>query len=188
MKKIDPLILWRKLGPAYFNELSTFGAIQNTALIHILKSGRILQLNSGETLYSLGDRTGVFYIVIRGSVDNYIPRKDGSMVVSRHHGPGDDLGFVHMISLSNRTATAVAKENAIILEISIEQFYMLHEQEPETFGLMLLNLARGMARTILRMADKIATLDNQIESPKRSALSIGENDAPTSSTIDGHSK
>lgn len=113
MQQIDAQDLWRKLGPAYFRELSTFGAIQDAVLLNMLLSCRVLQLNSGEVLYSLGDRT----------------------------------------------ATAIAEEDAVILEISIEQFFMLHEQEPDAFGLILLNLARGMARTILRMADKLVELD-----------------------------
>ncbi|MFG0396598.1 cyclic nucleotide-binding domain-containing protein [Pseudomonas sp. zbq_4] len=159
MQQIDAQDLWRKLGPAYFRELSTFGAIQDAVLLNMLLSCRVLQLNSGEVLYSLGDRTGFFYIVLQGSINNFIPGQDGTMVLSRHHEPGDDLGFVHMISLSDRTATAIAEEDAVILEISIEQFFMLHEQEPDAFGLILLNLARGMARTILRMADKLVELD-----------------------------
>ncbi|MNG16003.1 DNA-binding transcriptional dual regulator Crp [compost metagenome] len=136
--------------------------MQDAVLLSMLIAGRVLQLERGEVLYNLGDRTGVFYIVIRGSINNFVPGQEGSMVLSRHHEPGDDLGFVHMISLNNRTATAIAEEDAVILEVSIEQFFVLHEQEPDAFGLLLLNLTRGMARTILRMADKIVEMDKKL--------------------------
>ncbi|TNB81464.1 cyclic nucleotide-binding domain-containing protein [Pseudomonas sp. Fig-3] len=162
MQQIDARELWRELGPAYFRELSTFGAMQDAVLLNMLIAGRVLQLERGEILYTLGERTGFFYIVIRGSINNFVPGQDGSMVLSRHHEPGDDLGFVHMISLNNRTATAIAEEDAVILEVSIEQFFVLHEQEPDAFGLLLLNLTRGMARTIIRMADKIVELDKKL--------------------------
>ncbi|WEZ86617.1 cyclic nucleotide-binding domain-containing protein [Pseudomonas sp. NyZ480] len=161
MQQVNASQIWQDLGPGYFRELSTFGAIQDAVLLNMLTAGRVLQLKSGEVLYSVGDRTAYFYIVLQGSINNFIPGQDGSMVISRHHEPGDDLGFVHMISLSNRTATAIVEQDAVILEISIEQFFELHQQEPEAFGLLLLNLARGMARTIVRMADKVAELDKK---------------------------
>ncbi|MCY1372908.1 hypothetical protein D9M69_601470 [compost metagenome] len=72
------------------------------------------------------------------------------------------MGFVHMISLNNRTATAIVEQDAIILEISIGQFFQFHEQEPDAFGLLLLNLSRGMARTIIAMAGTIAEMDKKL--------------------------
>lgn len=169
MQHIDGFELWQKLGAVYFRELSTFGALQDDFLLKMLTSGRVLLLDRGEVLYSVGDRTAFFYIVLKGSINNFIPGQDGAMVISRHHESGDDLGFVHMISLSDRTATAIAEEDTTILEISIEQFYQLHEEEPEAFGLLVFNLARGMARTIIRMADKLAELDKKLFqlSPRR---------------------
>ena len=162
MQQVIASEIWRDLSPAYFRELSTFGAIQDAVLLKILEAGRILKLDCGDVLYSVGDRTACFYIVIIGSINNFILGQDGSKVLSRHHDAGDDLGFVHMISLNGRTATAIAEDDAVVLEISIELFFELHEQEPEAFGLLLLNLARGMARTILKMADKIAELDKKL--------------------------
>lgn len=53
MQQIDAQDLWRKLGPAYFRELSTFGAIQDAVLLNMLLSCRVLQLNSGEVLTHL---------------------------------------------------------------------------------------------------------------------------------------
>ncbi|MFJ4353936.1 Crp/Fnr family transcriptional regulator [Pseudomonas sp. NPDC089428] len=162
MQQVDASEIWRDLGSAYFRELSTFGAMQDAVLLKMLTTGRVLQLKSGEVLYSVGEKTAYFYIVLQGSINNFIPGQDGSMVLSRHHEPGDDLGFVHMISLNDRTATAIAEQDTVILEISIEQFFELHQTAPEAFGVLLLNLARGMARTIIRMADKIAELDKRI--------------------------
>lgn len=162
MQQIDALALWHELGPAYFRELSTFGGMQDSVLQGLLTAGRVLQLGHGEMLYMLGDRTESFYIVLRGSINNYVPGLERGMVLSRHHEPGDDMGFVHMISLNNRTATAIVEQDATILEISIGQFFQFHEQEPDAFGLLLLNLSRGMARTIIAMAGTIAEMDKKL--------------------------
>lgn len=162
MQQIDALALWQDLGPAYFRELSTFGGLQDAVLLNLLTAGRVLQLGHSEVLYTLGERTESFYIVLRGSINNYVPGQEGGMVLSRHHEPGDDMGFVHMISLNNRTAIAIAEQDATILEISIGQFFLLHEQEPDAFGLLLLNLTRGMARTIITMAGTIAEMDKKL--------------------------
>ncbi len=54
--------------------------------------------------------------------------------------------------------TALADEKCTILSVSKNQYFSLHRSSPETFGLLTLNLAREMARTIGEMGDLIAEL------------------------------
>lgn len=162
MREIDALKYWEAQGPAYFHELSTFGALPDEVVLRLLQDGRIIRLDPGELLYNVGERSDGFYVVLSGKVNTFVPRPGGGWSLARGHEPGEDMGFVPMIALRDRPARTTAEEESVVVEISSDQFLMLHEQEPDAFGLMLLNLTRGMARAIISMAAVMAEQENQL--------------------------
>jgi len=162
MREIDALEFWQAQGPAYFRELSSFGALPDAVILHLLQGGRVIRLDAGEQLYSVGERSEAFYIVLSGLVNTFMPRQDGGWTLARSHEPGDDMGFVPMIALEDRPAGTTADVDSVVLEISCGQFLELHEREPDAFGVVLLNLVRGMARAIISMATVLAEQDNQL--------------------------
>ncbi|PHQ15956.1 hypothetical protein CLH61_07405 [Marinobacter profundi] len=162
MRDIDALDYWHQQGPAYFRDLSSLGALPDEVILRLLQEGRVISLDAGDSLYAVGDRSDAFYIVLAGKVGTWMPRRDGGWTLARCHEPGDDMGFVPMIALSNRPATTRADEDSVVLEISCGHFLNLHQQEPDAFGLMLLNLVRGMARSIINMASMLAEQDFEL--------------------------
>ncbi|GGB80632.1 hypothetical protein GCM10011352_02910 [Marinobacterium zhoushanense] len=159
MKIIDARDYWQAQGVTHFRELSTFGALPERVVHRLLLDGRVISLDAGETLYSSGEPAGSFFIVLQGAVNNYMPRPDGGRVLARRHEPGDDMSFIPMIALCDRPSIAVAEVESVVVEISSDQFLMLHQQEPEAFGLMLINLVRGTARAFIVLARMLADLD-----------------------------
>lgn len=162
MLEKDALDYWNGQGSDYFRELSTFGALPDDAVLRMLKAGRIIGLKSGERLYSMGERSDAFYIVLSGKMNSWMSRQDGGWTLARCHEPGDDMGFVPMIALVDRPATTVAEEDSVVLEISSGHFLDLQQREPEVFGVMLMNLVRGMARTVITMVSVLAEQDSQL--------------------------
>lgn len=162
MREIDVLSYWHEQGPGYFSELSTFGALPEEAILRMMSKGRLIRVEAGERLYAVGEPSEAFYIVLNGRLHSLMPRQDGGWTLARCHEPGDDMGFVPMIALSDRPATTKAETDAVVLEITCGHFLDLHQHEPDVFGLMLLNLARGMARTIINMASMLAEQDTQL--------------------------
>ncbi|MCG2581170.1 MAG: hypothetical protein KA296_09865, partial [Marinobacter sp.] len=67
-----------------------------------------------------------------------------------------------MIALRDRPASTAAEVDSVVLEISCGQFLELHQQEPDAFGVILLNIVRGMARAIISMASVMAEQDSQL--------------------------
>ena len=59
-----------------------------------------------------------------------------------------------VIALHDRVGQAVAQENTITLEIDSQLFYGFHTSYPMEFGILMMNLAREMART-LRAVDNL---------------------------------
>ena len=58
------------------------------------------------------------------------------------------MGFDQMIGLLKQNGTDVAQEDSLIVDISGEQFFKLRLDFPADFGLLMINLAREMAREI----------------------------------------
>ena len=162
MRENDALDYWQSLGPDYCRELSTFGALPDESVLRMLKKGRVISLETREKLYSVGERSDAFYIVLSGRMNSWMPRRDGGWTLARCHEPGDDMGFVPMIALVDRPATTTAEVDSVVLEITSSQFLDLQQSEPDVFGLMLLNLVRGMARTVITMVSMLAEQDTQL--------------------------
>ncbi len=160
MKTIDGQALWHSLGAVHFREMSTFGALPDTTVQRLLAEGQVRLLDKGDVLFRAGDRVYSFFVVISGRLAMYICA-DEQHAFSRHHIRGEEVGFVAMIGLHDRVATAVAAEETLVVEISSDQFFELHISEPEAFGLLLLNLSREMARGICKLSSIIVQMSRQ---------------------------
>lgn len=136
-----------------FKQASTFGALSNDTIAWLLHEGCIHTLNEGENLFEHGDRGDSFFVILDGSLA-YYKYHDGRYAYIRDYEKGQQIGFVSTIALHDRVGKAVAKQTTVALEISCSVFYGLHKQAPTDFGLLMLNLAREMARTI-RKVDNI---------------------------------
>lgn len=162
MKTLNATTVIASLGQPYFRELSTFGALPDDIVRELLEGGDIFQLEKGDVLYRVGDRAAGFYVVLQGSLAAYF-EYEGQEALALHHRRGEELGVVAMIGLHDRAATTVASEDSTVVHISSDQFYSLHEQDPEAFGMLMLNLSREMAREVRRYGELVVQLRMQIQ-------------------------
>jgi len=142
------------LGIDFLNELSTFGALSNEAIVNLLDNGVIKHFARGEYVTRLDQVASEFQVLLRGRVA-YYKCFEGRDVLTRHFNQGDQIGFDLMIGLLNHNGTDVAVEDSLILDISSEQFYRLHVEFPADFGLLMINLSRELAREIEILEDVI---------------------------------
>ncbi len=174
MREINALEFWQAQGPTYFRELSTFGALPDAVILRLMQGGRVIGLDAGERIFTAGERSEAFFIVLSGTVSAFMPRRDGGRTLTRSHKAGDDMGFASMIALKDRPASTMAEVESVVLEISCGQFLELHQREPEAFGIILLNLTRGMARAVISMATVLAERDNQSHESLAAVLKSGD--------------
>jgi len=155
VKTVEGSVLIEKLGMGYLRQVSVFGALSEAGIEFLMTRGRILQLDAGEVLYEPGDRGDCFYVVLQGSLSFY-QQHEGQLAHVRDLEVGEEMGFCAMIALHDRVGRPVAAGPCLVLEVTSGQFYDLHEERPTDFGLLLLNLARGMARTLRDVSDHVA--------------------------------
>lgn len=155
MKSLSVERLCEEFPSEHLRELATFGALSDEVIMNLMTEGHLYELEKDEKLYSAGDKVQGFYIVLKGSMALY-HHCQNIPTLTHHYGPGQQIGFVGMIALHERKGTAVAEQLSYVLSISINQFSVLHQTSPESFGLLMLNLAREMARTIGELGDLVA--------------------------------
>ena len=147
MQIVDADAVIEDLGFAYFRELSTFGALSDEVIRDLLTQGKIERLQKGEYIAHFAEEADDFQVVLQGRLA-YYKRFEGHDVLTRYFGQGEQAGFDEMIGLIVRDGTDVAVEDSLILSISSSQFHDLHINYPAEFGILMITLARELAREI----------------------------------------
>ncbi len=129
---------------------SIYGALSSEAIDFLLHRGKLYKVRSGERIYDYGDTGSSFFIVCQASL-TFLTQYEDDCYHTRNIMFGEESGFVSMIALQNHSGYAVAREDSIILEIDAAVFGDLHAELPFDFGIITLNLARDMARTITKL-------------------------------------
>ncbi|MDH3633445.1 MAG: Crp/Fnr family transcriptional regulator [Gammaproteobacteria bacterium] len=142
------------LGLPYLRELSTFGALSDEFIVDLLNNGVVKRYAKGEYIARLNQVAAEFQVVLQGKFAFY-KHSEESDVLTRYFCAGDQVGFDLMIGLIPHNGIDVATEESLILDISSEQFYDLHVNFPADFGLLMINLARELAREIALLEDVI---------------------------------
>lgn len=155
MQQIDGDALLNQLGIDELKRASIFGALSDAAIGTLINQGCVYTLNKGEKLFEAGTRGDSFFVVLKGTI-GYHQAFDGHSEYIRDFRFGEEIGFVSMVALIPRPGTAVAVSEACVLEISNDQFYTLHCDLPTDFGLLMMNLSRGMARRIVILLEMLA--------------------------------
>ena len=154
MDILDPQPLIDELGLPYFRELATFGALSDAGILALLSGGQLWRLVQGEKLVRLNQAADDFQVVITGRMAFY-KRGEQAEVFTRHFCPGDQTGFDLMIGMIPHNGTDIAEQESILLSIDKALFYQMHLDHPADFGLLMINLARELAREIALLEDAL---------------------------------
>jgi len=154
MQLIDATTAIELLGIPYLQELSTFGALSEDTIVDLMTHGKIERVPKGEYIAHVSEAADDFQVVLQGKIA-YYKHFDGHDVLTRYFRQGEQMGFDEMIGLIRRNGTDVAAEDSLILNISITQFYQLHDRSPADFGIFMVNLARELAREIEMLEEVI---------------------------------
>lgn len=147
------------INPELMQNGSICAAISRDAINFLMHHGKLFLLHAREKVFDYGDEGDSFFIVCKGSLDFYKNHHNETCYI-RNVGFGEELGFVAMIALLDRTGDAVAHEETVLLKVSAQIFGELHQEYPFDFGLMTLNLARDMARVINNISNTLVDKSN----------------------------
>jgi CRP/FNR family transcriptional regulator, cyclic AMP receptor protein len=144
----------------YLRELAFFGALPDEVITHLMDMGEIFELDNGHVLYDTGSKPEAFHIILSGQISLYREYL-GKSVLTRTYEAGEQVGFAAILALHDHKGAAVAEGETWILSITSKQFFTMYETAGEEFAVLMINLARGMARTIDILTQKMASLQEQ---------------------------
>jgi serine phosphatase RsbU (regulator of sigma subunit) len=121
---------------------------------------------AGQTIFEEGQAGAVMYVVIEGEV--YITMQ-GKRI--NHLKPGDIFGEMGLIEQGQRSATATAVTDCIILPINHEQFTALVREQPD-FALQVMNYMSVRSRRMMTEELKLLRLEDELRIGREIQLSL----------------
>ena len=132
---------------AILAQISIFGGVtdaQRNKIFSRLETGKIAQ---GQFVFHQGDEPSHIYIVRSGCIELLIPDKD-VMIEKKRLGVGECFGQVAVMSIHPHTVSAVALEDTEFIVLSKHALHQFHHEDVELFALLVLNIARELARRL----------------------------------------
>lgn len=147
--------------PHLFNALAAtpvLTGINPAALSLLAAEGRVHEFKLGDLIVQEGDSGNSLFILVEGAVEiikNY--NTPNAVLLATLHSR-TFFGEMCVIDPVPRAATARALGNVTALEIKASTLYHLFQKLPDQYAIVLLNLARDMARRLRQLDEAFAAL------------------------------
>lgn len=129
------------------NQVSFLGGLSDEQRSTIYEYFEMCHAEAGDWIEQRGKPATRIHIIQRGRVELLI-HKDGQTTYKRDFNEGDSFGEAAMLSLVNNNASFRAAEPCELLLISNRNLLKLHHKEPKIFSIVILNIARDLARKL----------------------------------------
>jgi CRP-like cAMP-binding protein len=107
-----------------------FGSVADHALQRLADSSRLLRLDKGQVLFNQGDPAGAFYVVYSGCINLLLDSANGRELVINEMRAGDGFGELGLLTDQPRSASAVAREESVVIVIPRRDFLAVLETQP----------------------------------------------------------
>jgi len=108
-----------------------------------------------QMIFSKGDRGSAMFIVVEGAVEIFVPPGDGVQRLSlRQARPGDHFGELALVDDKPRSASAMAREETRVLELSREDFAQHIVASPEAVLAVLGEMADRLRDTTTLLSQR----------------------------------
>jgi CRP/FNR family transcriptional regulator, cyclic AMP receptor protein len=152
MKNFSPLEDIESVTPI-LSDIAIWGGVTEEQFYKIFKRLETGIFKEGEDIFQKGDEPSHIYIVRKGKI--------GLMIIDQQINflkktlvTGECFGVASLMAMRRHTSTAVALEDSEVLVLSREALWQLRREDIELFALLMMNIARELARR-LKLTDDI---------------------------------
>ena len=127
-----------------------FASLDDNSLDLICTNSDFITYNSGDTVFKAGDKSGILYIVVSGSVHIIKTSLHESASTIAELAPGDTIGELEFFTGSDFSDTGVASGETTLLKIPNNEtsFRTVLESYPETAATILYEFLKVISRKI----------------------------------------
>lgn len=111
------------------------------------------RVRKGQTVFEGGSESGEVYFIAEGRVNVLNASPGGREVVFASLGPGESFGELAAIDGGPRSATIVAAEDSVLVELASQHFLRLLERQPDVSLRVLKTLAAMVRMTDIRVME-----------------------------------
>ena len=128
-------------------KVTIFSGIDNKSLKQIYSKCDIVKKRKGDVIIEEGTDATEIFILLKGSVKIALDiEKDPIEIVDL--GPGSCIGEASVIGIQKHCASVILIEDSELLVLSRELLMDIYSQDKELFSLLILNIARELARRL----------------------------------------
>lgn len=129
------------------DSISIFGGIDRDITNRIIEHCVEVKRKEGDLLYHEGDPATEIFIIISGKI-KLVHNLEENPYELIELTSGNSLGETSVIGIEPHGSSAVVTEDADLLVLSRNIMNEIHKQEPEVFTVLILNIARELARRL----------------------------------------
>ncbi len=106
---------------------------------------------AGDAIVREGESGDRVFFVCTGLVRVVKESADEPAVQLAEFGPGDFFGEMSLVESVARSASVIALAPTRVFTLRSLDFYKLYQQRPDQYGIVMLNIARDLARRLRRL-------------------------------------
>jgi CRP-like cAMP-binding protein len=129
-----------------------FGGVTDEVLAFLLDRVSEVVARKGEFFCQEGDDGVSAFVLERGSV-SILKKWEGKSYLLRHLHAGDCFGEVALMDFCRRSASVLADEDCVAIELSTRDLRQVASKDLEQFAMIYMNMGRELCRR-LRAADE----------------------------------
>jgi CRP-like cAMP-binding protein len=147
LKDIDSVI-------AILSQISVWGGFTDKQQAKIYRRLEAGAFGKGEYIFRKGDQPTHIYIVKSGKIDLLASDQDVSIRKETVEA-GGCFGIASLMAMQPQMVTAVAAEDSQVMVLSRQALLELRHEDIELFALLMMNIAREIARRLKAADDMI---------------------------------
>jgi CRP/FNR family transcriptional regulator, cyclic AMP receptor protein len=125
-----------------------FSALSTNTIDLLLQDSPVVEVKAGKLFFNENETGSGMFLLEKGRVCIFRQR-DNKEYILAELGEGDCFGEMEMLDLMPRSATVRAISDYTAVHISYTAFHKLFKQNPQEFGLLMMNLARELSRRLM---------------------------------------
>ena len=133
-----------------------FAGLADDGLRKFVNQCATITARKGEIIIREGAPSAEILIILEGRVKITLDQQSDPLEICEL-GPGDCLGEVSVIGVTHASASAVAIQDTSLLVLSRSVLMKVFESDKEFFSLLLINIARELARRLHRTDEILRT-------------------------------